>query len=44
MPAFVRTQEIAHEVGTAGQFSLRVTSPDVEIRAVEGTVARVRIE
>ena len=44
MPAFVRTQEIAHELGVAGQFSLRVTSPDVEIRAVEGTVARVRIE
>lgn len=44
MPAYVRTQEISHEIGAAGQFSLRVTSPDVEIRAVEGTVARVRIE
>lgn len=44
MPSYVRTQEISHELGATGQFSLRVTSPDVEIRAVEGTVARVRIE
>jgi hypothetical protein len=44
MAVFVRTQEIEHEIGATGRFSLRVTSPDVELRAIDGTVARVRIE
>lgn len=42
MATFVRTQELEHEIGAAGQFALRVTSPDVELRAVEGGTARVR--
>ena len=44
MATFVRVQEIEHEIGIGGRFSLRVTSPDVEVRGVEGTTARVRIE
>jgi hypothetical protein len=44
MASFVRVQEIEHEIGVGGRFSLRVTSPDVELRGVEGTTARVRIE
>ena len=44
MATFVRVQEIEHEVGADGRFALRVTSPDVELRGVEGTTARVRVE
>lgn len=44
MATFVRVQEIEHEIGAEGRFSLRVTSPDVELRGVEGTTARLRIE
>lgn len=44
MANFVRVQEIEHEIGEAGRFSLRVTSSDVELRAIEGSTARVRIE
>ena len=44
MATFVRVQEIEHEIGSDGRFSLRVTSPDVELRGVAGPVARVRIE
>lgn len=44
MAIFVRTQEIEHDIGAAGRFALRVTSPDTELRAIDGTVARVRIE
>jgi hypothetical protein len=44
MATYVRTQEISHDIGTDGRFSLRVTSPDVELRPTEGTVARVRVE
>ena len=44
MGTFVRTQEIEHEIGPTGRFSLRVTSPDVELRAVEGGMARVRVQ
>lgn len=44
MATFVRTQEIEHELGATGRFALRVTNPDVELRAIEGTVARVRVE
>lgn len=43
MPVFVRTQEIEHPIGPAGRFALRVTSPDVQIKGSEDTVARVRI-
>lgn len=44
MATYVRSQEIEHDIGEAGAFSLHVTSPDVELRAVEGTIARVRVE
>lgn len=44
MATFVRVQEIEHEIGAAGRFSLRVTSPAVELRGVPGTTARVRVE
>ncbi|MEJ7803977.1 MAG: DUF4097 family beta strand repeat-containing protein [Candidatus Limnocylindria bacterium] len=43
MTTFVRTQEIEHEIGERGQISLRVTNPDVEMRASDGNTARVRI-
>ena len=39
---FVRTQEIEHEIGPAGTFELRITSADVQIRTIEGSVARAR--
>lgn len=44
MATFARIQEIEHDIGEAGRFSLRVTSSDVELRTVEGEVARVRVE
>jgi hypothetical protein len=44
MATFVRTQEIEHEIGPSGRFALRVTSPDAELRAVHGGLARVRIQ
>lgn len=43
MATFVRTQEVAHEIGERGRLALRLTNPDVEMRGDEGTVARVRI-
>jgi hypothetical protein len=43
MPTYVRTQEVAHDIGTDGRFVLRVTSPDVELRAIAGTTATARI-
>jgi hypothetical protein len=43
MTTFVRTQEIEHEIGERGQISLRVTNPDVEMRAGDNGTARVRI-
>ncbi|MGH2428326.1 MAG: DUF4097 family beta strand repeat-containing protein [Candidatus Limnocylindria bacterium] len=43
MAIFVRTQEIEHEIGDAGRLALRVTSPDVEMHAVDGATARVRV-
>ena len=42
MATFVRTQEIEHDIGATGQLALRVTSPDVELHAVDGGTARVR--
>ena len=44
MATYVRTQEIAHDIGVRGRFALRVTSPDVELRAGDGTAATVRIK
>ncbi|HEX2766984.1 MAG TPA: DUF4097 family beta strand repeat-containing protein [Candidatus Limnocylindria bacterium] len=44
MPTYVRTQEIAHDIGPDGRFSLRVTSPDVELRATDATTATVRVQ
>ena len=43
MATYVRTQEIEHEIGDRGRLALRVTSPDVEMRAVDGGQAKVRI-
>ena len=43
MATFVRTQEVAHEIGERGRLALRVTSPDVEMRGDDVTLARVRI-
>jgi hypothetical protein len=43
MPVFVRTQEIEHPIGPDGRFTLRVTSPDVEINGSDDAVARVRV-
>lgn len=44
MATFVRSQEIEHDLGADGRFALRVTSPDVELRATDTTTARVRIQ
>jgi hypothetical protein len=44
MATYVRTQEIAYEIGARGRFALRVTSPDVELRAGDGTQATARIQ
>ena len=44
MATFVRVQEVEHDLGPTGRVALRVTNPDVELRGVDGTVARVRIE
>lgn len=44
MPSFKRTQEVEHFIGAGGDFQLRVTSGDVELRATQGETARVRIE
>ncbi len=43
MTTFVRTQEIEHRLGERGQLSVRVTSPEVEMRATDGETARVRV-
>ena len=44
MASFVRTQEVEHALGAGGEFQLRVTSGDVDLRAVDGDTARVHIE
>lgn len=44
MATFVRVQEIEHPIGPTGRFQLRSTSSDVELRGIDGDVARVRIE
>lgn len=44
MATYVRTQEIAHDIGARGRFALRVTSPEIELRASDDTTARVRIK
>ncbi|MGI8657665.1 MAG: DUF4097 family beta strand repeat-containing protein [Candidatus Limnocylindria bacterium] len=43
MTTFIRTQEIEHEIGDRGRFTLRVIDPDVEMRAADGRTARVRV-
>ena len=43
MATYVRTQEIAHDLGASGRFALRVTSPEVELRASDDSTARVRV-
>jgi hypothetical protein len=44
MPTFVRTQQIERPIGPNGRFALRVTSPDVELRASRDTTARVSVQ
>jgi hypothetical protein len=44
MATYVRTQEIAHPIGARGRFTLRVTNPEVELRAGDGTQAAARIQ
>ncbi len=44
MTTYVRTQEIAHDIGARGRFALRVTSPDVELRAGDGSTATVSVK
>jgi hypothetical protein len=44
MATYVRTQEIASQIGARGRFALRVTSPDVELRAGDGMEATARIQ
>jgi hypothetical protein len=44
MATYVRTQEIAYQIGARGRFALRVSSPDVELRAGDGTQATARIQ
>ncbi len=44
MASFIRTQEVEHEIGPTGRFSLRVTASEVELRTTGGTSARVRVE
>ena len=41
MPSYGRTQEIEHEIGPNGSFSLSVTSADVRLIATTGSVVRV---
>lgn len=43
MTSYVRTQTIEHRIGADGSFTLRVTSPEVEIRASDDDVARVHV-
>lgn len=43
MATFVRTQEIEHDIGSHGRLALRVTEPDVQIRAADGNTARVLV-
>jgi hypothetical protein len=43
MATFSRVQEIRHAIGHRGHIGLRVTSPDVEMRANDGETATVRV-
>jgi hypothetical protein len=42
MATFTRVHEVEHEIGERGRLALRVTSADVEFRAVDGPKIRVR--
>ncbi len=44
MATYVRLQEVEHAIGPTGRFALRVTSPEVELRAVDGDTVRATIE
>jgi hypothetical protein len=44
MTGFSRTQEIVHEIGATGRFTLRATSADIEVRRAEGDTARVAVQ
>ncbi|HJP71079.1 MAG TPA: DUF4097 family beta strand repeat-containing protein [Candidatus Limnocylindria bacterium] len=44
MATFVRTQQIEHPIGPNGRFALRVTSPDIELRASDDGTARVSVQ
>lgn len=44
MAVFVRTQQIEHPIGPNGRFALRVTSPDIELRASQDGIARVSVQ
>ena len=43
MATFSRVQEIQHTIGERGHVGIRVTSPDIEMRAIDGDVATVRV-
>lgn len=43
MATFSRVQEIQHAIGERGRIGLRVTSPDIEMRAIDGDTASVRV-
>ncbi len=43
MARFIRAQEIEHEIGPGGSFSLRVTDPEVHLRAGDGGTASARV-
>ena len=43
MATFSRVQEIQHAIGARGHLGLRVTSPDVELRAIDGDTANARV-
>jgi Putative adhesin len=42
MPTYVRTQEVEHDIGEGGSFSLRVTRADTELRAIDGGTVKLR--
>lgn len=43
MATYTRTQEIEHDIGEHGRLGLRVTHPDVAMRAIDGGTARILV-
>lgn len=43
MATFSRVQEIQHTIGERGHIGVRVTSPDIEMRGIDGDTATVRV-